>query len=149
MKVCGSGVLGRLLANPHLYSATILARVVVLFAMTLWGGFVLVRPESINGRLYPMYDAVLDIAPAEFWAIGWLIFCIFGFLRLWWHSTPHPAGALLYGTLMLWWTYIATGILFLQETIPPAGAACITTVAAVSVFAFVSNPKKGNGHGDS
>lgn len=132
----------RLLSNPYLFSATILARIVVLFATMMWSAIVLVHPNALDPSRYPMYAIMTEFASEDVWAGVGLIACAIGIYRIVFHRAPHWCGSLLYAGVMLFWTYVAGTLFILQIHIPPGGASCITAVAVLSVFAFVSNPKK-------
>lgn len=139
-----AAILHRVLSNPYLYSATILARIAVLFATAFWSGMVMLYPDRLNPGRYPMYAEMLAIMPARLWAAGGLVICTIALARIWFHCRPHWTGPILYANLMGFWVYLSASLFMGSLHIPPAAAACITTVALLSIFAFVANPKTGD-----
>lgn len=136
-----SAIAARILANPYLYSATILARIAVLFATIVWSVLVMVDPVKIDPSRYPVYSDMVAVMPPRAWAGGGIFICAVAFARIWMHCRPHWSGPILYAAIMGFWSYLSASVFFSGTPIPPAAAACILTVALLSVFAFVSNPK--------
>ena len=129
--------------HPYHYAASIVAKLATNAATVIWAIHVLIDPTALSLGRFSYYGLMLEVAPARAWALAAILLSLFGIWRLWRKSPPIWLGAVGYAVLMLFWSYIALAINFLMERpVPPAGAACIAVVAILSVYAFVSNPRK-------
>lgn len=148
-RICA--VLGGVLSNPHQYGAAVLAKLAVNAATVIFFAIVLWKPDALKlwpGRGYlPVGDATENV-----FAIIALACATVAIARLIIKSPPALFGVIYYGATALAWLYvwatlcisIGTGLVDLR----PGQFAGITTVTALSLFAFISNPKGVQGGGD-
>jgi hypothetical protein len=128
--------------HPHHYAASIVAKLAVNTATVLWGFRVLFDPQSMHTRRFSYYDLMLEYMTAQAWGVLAICMALFGIYRLWAKARPIWIGGIGYAVLMVFWGYIAIAINILTpRPVPPAGAAAITVIAALSIYAFVANPR--------
>lgn len=141
-------------AHPYYYSSSLLAKLSINLASVLWSLIILLAPVPAREVVIPSRLRELTAATAASlnmhpWSLETMI-AVFLFLMcslLLWRllSKKHPIwiGGVAYLLLSLFWVYGAAAIWTLDTPTPAGAAAAITTVAGLSIFALVANPKHG------
>jgi len=127
----------KVLHAPYYRSAATLARVSVLLATVLWGAFVIYAEPNVER--YPTYDLLRVWMPLRFWAWGAVYFAGAGLVRVLINPRFTVWGTIPYAGIAAFWTFLAYG-LWTLPVIPPGGFSAITTVALLSLYAFIANP---------
>jgi len=126
--------------NPYHYCGTLIARVCVCAATILWSVIVLLRTDAL---LPTSYGCLLTGWVHED-VYGWALLLIAGMLlwRIFRQSPPHWVGIVGYGILMCSWLFV-TAVLWLTRPMQPTSTAWVTVGAALAVFAFIANGRRG------
>jgi hypothetical protein len=135
-------------AHPYYYSSSLLAKLAVNGASALWAAIVLLAPAHAKEVVVPLRLRELlalihaptplenIIAGVLLLVCSVLVYCLLS------HRRPKPVGGIAYTTLASFWVYGAAATWTADGPTPAAAAAAITTVAAISLFALVANPKR-------
>lgn len=144
MKCRTCHLLAHLLDNPYQYSGQVVAKLCVNLATIIWACVVLWKADALIA--WPGSTALFLWFHEDALA-GLLLFCAaFATMRLLLRSAPLRIGSCVYGVFLLLWLYtwatlvvaINTGVTILR----PGQLAGVSVVAALAMFAFISNPKK-------
>lgn len=136
-------LLSAIFRNPYHYCGTLIARLCVCSATILWAGIVLWQRNALAPTSYG--SVVTQWANEDVY--GWLYMTTAAVLlyRLFRQSPPHWVGILGYGVLMVSWLFVAI-MLWLHRPFQLTSIAWVTPGAALAVFAFVGNRKRGCNH---
>ncbi|MCC6489136.1 MAG: hypothetical protein IT364_16675 [Candidatus Hydrogenedentes bacterium] len=135
--------------HPYQYSGAVIAKLSVCTATLMWAALVLFYPNATANN--PNYQHMLRLLPDEdLWAgvLGTLALLLL--LRIILCLRPHRIGVAGYFVLGLFWMYLWLGLV-LSPRVWPTGTAAGTVVAALALYAFIANPKRGSppGYGDA
>jgi hypothetical protein len=129
----------RVFNHPYLYSSSVVAKACTIFATVIWALVVVSRDDALSTNKNYVY--LLDIIPNEnVW--GGIALAVSAPLlwRLLSCGRPRVLGVIGYAVLALLWTYLWWGIVINGKPWP-TGAAASSVVAALSLYAFISNPR--------
>lgn len=125
--------------HPYLYSASVVARACVCVATIVWAFVVLLMPNATSSN--PNYRHMLELMPNEnVWALLFLALALPMLVRLFACYPPRRLGAIAYGALVLFWSFLWWGIV-ISPQVWPTGAAASTVVMGLAIYAFVASPR--------
>jgi hypothetical protein len=125
--------------NPYQYTGVVLARLCINVTTLIWSCIVIAHP-MIVGTLAG-YEFLWGIMPPLYFGIFGSVLAVVCIVRLIVPRKPHWLGSVGYGLQMLFWTYLAISGWIVPVILRPGATAAITCVAALSVYAFVSNSR--------
>lgn len=133
-----------LLDNPYQYSGQVVSKLCVNLATIIWACVVLYKADALIA--WPGSALIFLWFHEDALAAVLLLCAFFATLRLLFRSAPLRIGSCVYGVFLLLWLYtwatlvvaISTGTTAMR----PGQLAGVTVVAALAMFAFISNPKK-------
>lgn len=141
-KTCA--LLSSLLDNPYQYSGQVIAKLCVNIATMIWACVVIYKTDALI--TWPGSASLFLWFHEDALAVVLLLLSFFATLRLLFRSAPIRIGACVYGVLLLLWLYVWTTLVVAINTgltaMRPGQLAGVTVVAALAMFAFISNPKK-------
>lgn len=130
-------------ANPYHTSGALVARIAVSWATILWALVVMYKPDAL--KTWPGSD-IVGVVHENYIAAGMLITAVVAQLRLVFHRRPLRIGGCVYALMALLWVYsLATLLIAINlgtTALRPGQVASVTIVAALALFAFVSNPRR-------
>lgn len=133
-----------MLSSPYHYSGAILARLTVSIATALWSMVVLYKEDAL--RTWPLSQETALHEYENAAAAAMLILCATAIGRLLAHARPVPFGACLYCAMALVWVYtlvtLITAVFTGVTALRPGQIGAVTVVTALSLFAFIANPKR-------
>lgn len=137
-------LLSSLLDNPYQYSGQVVAKLCVNIATMIWACVVIYKSDALIA--WPGSASIFMWFHEDALAAALLLLSFFATLRLIFRSAPIRIGACVYGVLLMLWLYtwatLVVAISAGQTAMRPGQLAGVTVVAALAMFAFISNPKK-------
>lgn len=134
-----------ILNSPHFYGASVLARLVVNAVTIVWCVIVIVKRDALASS-HAAYAWIGEYVEENALATGLFVLCC---VQIIWlvaklpplRSGPIVWGSLGYGLLSAFWLFVTLSAALAPTGIQPTATALGFGVAAMAVYAFVSNPK--------
>lgn len=130
-----------LLQNPYQFSAVITAKVAVNVASLIWSTIVIYK-ENALASTFIYYGNITRFLSEDIFASILLAISLIQLIRLVFRSKPIMIGGIGYAILTLFWMYIWWNIIVSIGPIQPASFSAVTVLVALSIYAFVANPRK-------
>ncbi len=130
--------------NPYHTSGALVARIAVSWATIIWSSVVMYKDDAL--KYWPGSDVVHMTGGEDHIAAILLVAAIIAQVRIVVHHRPMRTGSIVYAMMALVWVYslitlviaINTGVTILR----PGQLAGNAVIAALALFAFVSNPRR-------
>lgn len=126
--------------NPHVYAGAVVAKVSTCVGSLIWGVLVVLFPAATSSNVN--YEHMLHLIPNEdVWGAGVAGLAVGVLWRLITCKPPMKFGFVAHGLLALFWTYLWWGLV-MGDKLWPAGVSAGTVLMLLSLYGFVSNPKR-------
>ena len=130
----------RLVNNPRIYAGAVVAKVSTCVGSLIWGTLVILFPGATTSN--KNYEHLLRVVPNEdVWGVVVMSLAAGILWRLVKCKPPLKYGFVAHGLLSLFWTYLWWGLV-MGDKLWPAGISAGSVLMLLSIYAFVSNPKR-------
>lgn len=126
--------------NPYHYSAVIASRIAVSIATFIWSLIVLIKINALG--TFVTYAIILQYIHEDVVAAFLMIISVGNIYRLVRQCRPVFIGISSYAILTLFWMYVWWGIVINPGPIWPASFSSVSVIVILSLYAFISNPKR-------
>ena len=132
-----------ILSNPYHYSGVVISRLAVSFATITCCIIVLIKQDALVR--WPGASLVTNYVGENVFAAVMLLLSVIAMARLLYQSKPVRIGACIYFLQALLWVYtfcyLSMAVYYGETALRPGQISAILIVTALSLFAFIANPK--------